>query len=280
MKLAKYIVLCLIGIFTVNQLPAQQQVDDKSLSADTLIAKASKYYEAGAYVDAAACYERIASRFGTSANLMADMGNAYMRAGDYGRAMLSYRKALKLNPSLSSVKDNVEYLSGKIADNNKAEAKGKKISVNPDPISFFGSIKEYITRRHLSDTWALWAGISFVLFVACGALYIFTRNVLLRKIGFFGTVPLFAISVITLICAFASASQANALDNGVVTGYKVNLLSEPFSTAHTVAAPLTRGTVMSVLDTETDSKDVVRWYKVRLNSDYVGWLSADEFETF
>ncbi len=270
----------MVGLNAVSLDANAQTPAKKTQSVDSLISAATKSYDSGAYTQAAEYYEAIAKEYGTSANLMADLGNAYMRAGDYGHAMLAYQKALKLNPSLSSVKDNIEYLTGKVADNNRAEAKSKKISVNPDPSSFFSSVKEYITRSHLSDTWALWAGITFVLFIACGALYVFTKNVLLRKIGFFGTVPMFAISVITLVCAFATAAQAQSADRGVITGYKVNLLYEPFSTAHAVAAPLTRGTVMTILDTETNSREEVEWYKVRLNSDYVGWLPAAEFDSF
>lgn len=242
------------------------------------IEEAADAYEKGDYGKAIEIYEQIAKDRGCSAPLLANLGNAYVKAGDYGRAMLCYQRALRINPGDKEVKGNIAYLQSKVEDNNKAEAKGKKVSVIPDDKPFFTDLRHYISFSHLSNTWALWAGIMFVFTCACAALYIFTSDVLLRKIGFFGGFIALVISVITLIFALVSASDRNKDKEGVVTAYKVNLYSEPSLDSKPVANSLTRGTLLDVLEIENDEENTQKWYKVRLNVDYSGWISSSDFE--
>ena len=61
-------------------------------------------------------------------------------------------------------------------------------------------------------------------------------------------------------------------------GYKVALLTEPFSTAKQSSIPLERGTKLDVIDIERGKDEKPEWYKVRLNSDIIGWIPASEFE--
>lgn len=242
------------------------------------IEEAAEAYEKGEYSKAIEIYEQLSKEKGSSASLLANLGNAYVKAGDYGRAMLCYQRAIRINPSDKEVKGNIIYLTSKVEDNNKAEAKGKKVSVTPEDKPFFTDLRHYIAFTHLSDTWALWAGIMFVLTCTCAALYIFTSNVVVRKIGFFGGFIALGISVVALVFALISASDRNKDLEGVITSYKVNLYSQPSLTSKPGANALTRGTVLDILDKESEEGSSKKWYKVRLNSDYSGWINSSDFE--
>lgn len=239
---------------------------------------ATKAYKDGKYAEAAALYGEIAKEKGVSAALLANMGNAYAKAGDYGQAFLCYERSLYLDPSDKSVRNNRAYILSKIEDGNKANAKGKNISVVADEPSFFAKLRHYITHSHTSNTWAIWGGISFVLLCACVALYIFRQEVLLKKIGFFSAIGLVVLCICFMSFSFASARACQAHNQGVITGFKVTLLTEPFSSAKASGTPLERGTKLDVLETETDQNGKVEWYKVRLNSEFAGWIPASEFE--
>ncbi|MDE7412514.1 MAG: tetratricopeptide repeat protein [Muribaculaceae bacterium] len=240
--------------------------------------RAAAAYENGNYNESAAIYDSIAKKRGVSMPLLYNLGNAYLKAGDYGNAMVAYQRALLLDPSANQVKNNIAYLSSKVEDNNKAETKGKKLSVLPQERSFFGALRDFIAFSNLPDTWALWSGIMFIITCGCAALYIFVSNVLIRKIGFFGGFIALGISLITLLFSFISVSSRNNLERGVITGHKVLLHSEPYQSAKTIAYPLTRGTVMNVSASEPDGEGSGRWYKVFLNSDYTGWVKSSDFE--
>ncbi|MDE6297774.1 MAG: tetratricopeptide repeat protein [Muribaculaceae bacterium] len=254
------------------------------------VEEAAKSYTDGDYKKAIEIYSSLIKEKGVSANLLYNLGNAYVKEGDYGQAMLCYLRSYRLNPSDKEIKNNISYLNSKVEDYNKAEAKGKKISVSPEDKPFFSDLKDYIVYSHGANTWALWSGIMFVITVGCAALYIFTSNVLLRKIGFFGGFITLGISVITLVFALVSASERGKESQGVIIAYKVNLLQAPSSGAKTVNNALTRGTVMDVIEMAPDSEgeesetngdkkeDKTVWYKVRLNSDYTGWIQSSDFE--
>lgn len=242
------------------------------------ISDAAAAYQKGEYGKAIEIYQKIARENGTSSELLFNMGQVYTKAGNFGQAMLCYQRAVKLDPSNREARSNIKYVDSKVQDANSAELKGKKFSVMDEHPTFFRSVKNYITTRHSSNTWAVWGGVMFVLLCGSIALYVFTSNVLLRKIGFFGGGVQGVLCVIFIVFAFMSARASEKHDRGVITGYKVELKSDPSTSARSVATPLTQGTVMSVMEVQKDSEGKDEWFKVRLNSDFAGWVKADNFE--
>ena len=239
---------------------------------------ATKAYQAGDYAKAVECYQQLEKEHGTSSALLFNMGQAYTRAGKLGQAMLCYRRALVQNPSNREAHANIKYIESRVQDANLAELKNKKVSVVPEDLSFFMSVKQYITQRHSSNTWAFWSGLTFVLFCVCVALYIFVDTVLVRKIGFFGGGTMLVLSILFLTFAFMGARSMKSHDEGVITEYKAELRTDPSTSAKPTATPLTQGTVLQILDTEADKDGRPEWYKVRLNSQFIGWIRNDAFE--
>lgn len=240
------------------------------------VAEADSAYNAGDYAGAVEIYNEVLKEQGGSTELLYNLGNAYSRGGDYGRAMLAYRRALRLDPSNKEAKANISYLNYKVTEANKSELRGKKYSLEPESESFFTKVRHAIARDHASDLWATWAAVAFVLFLSSVALYIYSRNVLVRKIGFFGGFGFLGISIITLIFAFMAASYRTSA--GVIISPKVKLHTEANLTSKEAPVNLTRGTCLNVIDIFPAGVDNPQWYKVRLNSDFVGWIQASDFE--
>src|SRR5438477_10884494 len=63
----------------------------------TEFAKANENYAAGHFQEAVNNYETLVRSGEWSANLFYDLGNAYFRVGDLGRAILNYERALALD---------------------------------------------------------------------------------------------------------------------------------------------------------------------------------------
>lgn len=238
------------------------------------VSEADSAYTAGRYSEAISIYEAVAEDYGTSAPLLFNLGNAYVQEGDYGNAMLCYQRAKKLDPGNKKINSNIAYLSGKIEDANKAQQMGKRKKVNEDTPNFFQSVHSSIAKDTSSDTWAWWAAGSFLLFAGCVCLYLFNSNVLMRKTGFFGGFILLGISMICLVCAYTGAAETDNRDYGIIMAYKAELQTEPNVKGATNEGVLTRGTKVRIISEETDADGVVNWYKVRLNTDYIGWLPA------
>jgi len=64
--------------------------------ADSDFARANQEYAQGHFKDAIAGYEGLVRTGQASANVFYDLGNAYFRTGDFGRAILNYQRALAL----------------------------------------------------------------------------------------------------------------------------------------------------------------------------------------
>lgn len=244
------------------------------------VQKADSAYMEGDYSKAIEIYNEVASSEGISAPLLFNLGNAYMKSDDYGRAMLAYLRAKRLDPSNKQITGNLNYLKEKVEDANKAEQRGKKKKVSEDTPNFFQTIHSRIAEDHSSNAWAGWAAAFFIIFTGCGALYLFTSNVVVRKFGFFGGFIFLGLSIIFIVCAYSAANAATEREYGVVVAYKASLQTEPnpASKKETEEEVVTRGTRMRIISEEVDAEGVVTWYKVRLNSDYIGWLKADELE--
>lgn len=237
---------------------------------------ANSLYENGEYKQAAEAYLAIATVDGDSPQLLFNLANSYAQAGDYGSAMLYYSRANRLDPSNKDIKNNLHYFESKVEDSNRAELRGKKISVTPDPETFFQSVRRLICAEFAPNIWAVSAVIFFILLLGEIAIYLFCNDVRLRKAGFFGGIFLFFACILTVIFAFMSASYYDSHDKAVLMAYKTELLIEPSSDSKPSSNQLCQGTIFDIIAEETDVEGKPTWYKVRLNSDIEGWLRATD----
>ena len=237
---------------------------------------ANTLYENGEYRQAAEAYLALAKVDGDSPELLFNLGNAYAQAGDYGNAILYYSRANRLDPSNKDIKNNLNYFRSKVEDSNRAELRGKKISVALDPETFFQTVNRHICADVDPNLWAVLAAILFILVLGAIAVYLFCSDVRLRKAGFFGGIIMFFASIIFVIFAFMSASYFDSHDKAVLMAYKTELLIEPSSDSKPASNQLCQGTCLEIVAEETNVEGNPTWYKVRLNSDIEGWLRASD----
>lgn len=250
----------------------------QSSAGDARLIEADSAYNRGEYDHAVELYQLTADSVGTSAEMLYNMGNACYKAGDDGHAMISYMRAKRLDPRNAKINDNIRFLASRIEDANKAELKGKKGNVSPDPLSFFQRVGQAITVDTASDYWAVFAAMAFIIMLAAIAVYIFSHPVNVKKLGFFSAIIMFIFTVIFTIFALCAAHVCDTHDEVVMTAFKTNLLEEPDENARPIGTPLHRGTVFKILDEEGDLDGKPVWYKVKLNNDNIGWISAIDVE--
>lgn len=266
------IIIAIVALIFGGLMPmAAQQAD-----ADAALQEAAKEYNAGNDAAAVEKYTKWIEDNGENVAVMYNLGNAYTRLKEYGPARLWYERAHKLDPSNQEVSNNLDFVANKVDIQNRSDLKGKPLSVMPEDPWFFQSIYGMVAKNVKSDTWALFAGIAFVLFILLLADYIFTKQVMVRKIGFFGGIIMLGLSGLFLIFSFCAAHELGKHDSAVITASKVELLAEPTEKAKTVATPLNAGTKMEIIKIEGGTFEAPEWYQLRLNSDFVGWAKADK----
>lgn len=80
--------MAVCSVFFANAAPA---------SADASVAQANQAYAEGRFQEAIEGYQSLVQAGRWSANLFYNLGNACFRAGDFGRAILNYERALALD---------------------------------------------------------------------------------------------------------------------------------------------------------------------------------------
>lgn len=265
----KIIISTLLIQFVIGGISAQEL---------PTVAAADSAYNNGNFQEAIEIYNAVAMEKGVSAPLLFNLGNAYYQEGDIANAMLCYQKAKKLDPSNKRINGNLKFISGKIEDANKAEQKGKRKKVTEDTPNFFQTVHTSVAKETSSNAWAGWAAAFFLLFAGCVCLYLFNSNVLMRKTGFFGGIILLGLSMVCLVCAYMGAAEVENHEYGVVVTYKAELQTEPNFNGDKSQneGVLTRGTKVRIISEETDAEGNINWYKIRLNSDYIGWVEAKD----
>lgn len=162
------IIFCL---FVVSPAANAATSDDPSRTGDDLFAKATTEFQAGYFKAAITDYGAVVQSGEWSANLFYDLGNAYFRDSDFGRAILNYERALQLDrnhpeadANLRIARDQTHALELASAPLEKylnfASAKSFTILA---AILFWGTIILSILRRRK----VLWMTIGLLLTAGC-----------------------------------------------------------------------------------------------------------------
>jgi tetratricopeptide (TPR) repeat protein len=109
------IVWLLGGILLVLGL-ASQALAQAPVSPAEAMQIGNRHYEAGEFVEAANVYETIIAAGLQDSALYYNLGNAYFKQGEIGRAILNYRRAQYLNPRDPDIADNLAIARSQTVD--------------------------------------------------------------------------------------------------------------------------------------------------------------------
>ena len=82
---------------------------DPHTTPQTTFFEANTLYTQGQYVEAAEAYETVLQSGFASGNVYFNLGNAYFKAGQAGKAILNYERARRLLPSDSDLAANLQF---------------------------------------------------------------------------------------------------------------------------------------------------------------------------
>lgn len=245
--------------------------------ATVLLCLANDYTEAAdsAYMNddfprAISLYEQALKENGSSSTLFYNLGNAYYRDGNYGKAILNYNRALKLDPSNSDARTNLDFVNSKIVDKpNDNSTLTEKIGNN---------VVTYLQ----ADLWA-WITLGvFLMFICCVAGYIFCNGIMLRKAFFFGGIVLFILTVSGIFISVNAASRVTADNQAIITVSSVQLGTSPRvpKTKAEEAFLLHEGTQVEIVDSLSTTTDSIheKWYEVKVDSEHRAWINAKDVD--
>jgi tetratricopeptide (TPR) repeat protein len=223
-----------------------------SAFAQTEFAKANQEYAQGHFKEAIDGYETLARAGQWSANVCYDLGNAYFRTGDFGRAILNYERALALERHHPEAAANLQIA--------RDEARALEMQQSsPERYLQFASVNQY----------SIAAAVAFWVGAFCTVALIFARRRSAR---------LTALSILSFsVCALATFA-AYEIDHGnkgralaIITGDNVQARLATADTANSVLA-LPPGSEIKMLNTRGD------WIYAALPNNLRGWIPAKNAE--
>ena len=237
------------------------------LANNANIDRANQAYKQELYNEALKLYLQEAEQTGVSSALYCNIGDTYYRLKDNVHAVLYYERALLLDPSNSDARFNLEFVRGKMQLPDDAGD------------SWFSNWVDMTVSRLSSNAWAIIAIITFLLFLAGVAAYMFLDNVLMRKIGFFGGALLIVVSILANLAAFHVYHKATGGNGAIIMPESVTLGTAPREPRdkQEVAFELQQGTRVEIVDSITD-KNSGKWLQISTAGGHKAWLNARDVE--
>ncbi|MBQ6166779.1 MAG: tetratricopeptide repeat protein [Muribaculaceae bacterium] len=237
------------------------------VAANANIDKANQAYKQELYNEALKLYLQEAKETGVSSALYCNIGDTYYRLKDNVHAVLYYERALLLDPSNNDARFNLEFVRGKMQLPDDAGE------------SWFSNWVDQMVSRLSSNAWAIIAIITFLLFLAGVAIYMFMDNVLMRKIGFFGGAVLIVASILANLAAFHVHNKATGASGAIIMPEKVTLSTAPREPRdkEEEAFELMQGTRVEIVDSIAD-KASGKWLQVSTAGGHKAWINATNVE--
>ena len=231
-------------------------------SVDVWFEQANAAYNMGNYDSAKIIYEKILAIDMESVPLYYNLGNVYYKMHEYPMAIYYYEKALKIDPSNEEVQTNLAIANHAIVD-----------KIEPVPQSFIVRGWRNARASLSGNQWAWCSIVFFALLLVSLFLFLRSRKVGLRKLGFFaGLVFLLAFGLSVVFAAQLKVASEKQ-DQAILMSPTVTVKSSPSETSVDLFV-LHEGTKVSILETADG------WCKIKIANGSVGWLTEDSMRPF
>ncbi len=241
----KTFLFCCLAISSVFSIATGAEQNDA-------FAKANQEYAAGNFRDAIASYESLVKTGEFSAAVFYDLGNAHFRAGDPGKAILNYERALALEPHHPEAEANLRLVRDK----------ARALELKRSPI-------ERITLQGTTTQYSVAAAIAFWIALSSLMGIFFSRR---RSPALIGAL------ILSLLVGGGAGFGLYSVETGregrdlaivIAKGIEARLATADSS--GTVLA-LPAGSEVKVLSTRGD------WVYALLPNDLLGWIPAQSAE--
>jgi tetratricopeptide (TPR) repeat protein len=228
---------------------------DTAATSGSGMAEANRLYEAGQYAEAAASYQALVDASAEDGALYYNLGNAYYKAGDLGRAILNYRRAQSLLPRDQDVAANLRIARSQTQDLIDQDREGPLVAT-------VGRLFRWITLYEAAlATLMLWFFLCGLLIAAI--LRSDQKRILLTLAGI--AAAFFALGVLSVgIRLLDETDRAPA----VVVGDAVSVRSGP-GQEYLAEFNLHAGAEVRMVERRQ------AWARIALPGDLQGWVPED-----
>lgn len=271
MKRYTYIFIVLVGLLL---LPLRGVAANADTTAEAMWQQGIESYAAKDYRRAVECFERVAELGYATDDLYYNLGDAYFKLGqqhveasgrafaegELGKAILSYQRALKLNPTMKDARYNLELATDYTNDTEAI------------PVGFLTAMWRALRDCMSSNGWAICSVVLLFITLTLVLVYLLGVSVTLRKVSFF--VALLAALAFVLTTALALSQRAAYLDDSrsvVICSDTTPVHASPDSSSKIIRQP-SQGVNLSIVRT------IDEWAEVEFADGEKGWIRSSNIE--
>lgn len=228
---------------------------------DSLWTAGVQAYTDGKFSDASAAWTSIEESGQKSAKLYYNLGNAWFKQGNYPKAILNYERALRLDPSYSDARYNLEFTSNFVQD-----------KIEPVPEFILKSVARKVCYVMGSNAWAVIFLVLLAAALVMGLLFLLGSSVGKRRAGFYCGIVLLLLSAGALSFSVWQKSDSVKTDTAIVMSPVSSVKSSPSSGSSKDLFVIHEGTKVTILD------EVGSWKNIALADGRQGWITSNELE--
>ena len=251
-KVASVVILLL-------SLGASMNIQAKDL--DSLWTAGVQAYTDGKFADASTAWTSIEESGRKSAKLYYNLGNAWFKQGNYPKAILNYERALRLDPSYSDARYNLEFTGNFVQD-----------KIEPVPEFILKSVARKVCYVMSSNVWAVIFLVLLAAALMMGLLFLLGSSVGKRRAGFYCGIVLLLLSAGALSFSAWQKSDSVKTDTAIVMSPVSSVKSSPSSGSSKDLFVIHEGTKVTILD------EVGSWKNISLADGRQGWIPAADLE--
>jgi tetratricopeptide (TPR) repeat protein len=217
-------------------------------SPATEFSAANDLYAQGKFADAAAAYQKAVQSGTVSAALYFNLGNAWFKSGQPGRALAAYREAQRLAPRDSDVRANLQFIRNQVQG----------------PTMSPGALERTLGTLSVNE----WTALTLLPFWICLLLLVAIQLRPAWQPALRGYAWASGIATVVLALCLAGALSATSTHRAVVVANEAQVRYGPLENSDN-AITVHDGAEVNVLDHKDD------WVLVSVG-DRNGWLKRDQ----
>jgi len=225
-----------------------------SINAIDRVKEANDLYAQAEYKMAIKEYEEILVKEGVSPQIYYNLGNAYYKSNEIGRAILNYERALKIDPMMEDASYNLTIAQTKVVDN-----------IIKIPTFFLFEWFKILIKLIGSNAWLYISVFLFILCLLFVFLFIFASSRRLRIVSFYIWMVFLVFSILTLVFSNVRKSQIEKHNEAIVMSGVITAKSSPDKSG-TNLFQLHEGTKVEI------KSSLGNWIEIELGNGSVGWV--------
>jgi hypothetical protein len=215
------VLVTMIGLFVANGTPFLVEASGTGRSTATAgdaMRTAGLLYEQGEYAQATQAYDQLAAQGFADGVLFYNLGNAHFKQGDYGRAILNYRRAQEFAPRDPDIGANLALARAQTADEFEVTEESGMVAL----------LGESVQGRFTMNEVAMAALAAWILFVFVMILFADSQAGSAWRKGLQYALVMSAVVLVVAVLALGSYLYVtDGRSEGVVVAAEVEVISGP-----------------------------------------------------